>query len=494
MHSPFICNFFIRIEEISMLETGIRQMRMAMSMALGRRPSTANLARLVEDALSTLDEFGEPGADTAAVLDGPGADPAAQPELVADSLRRTATRLADRSPFYARRFAAAELQPRRFDADALRRVPVTTKRDLIARPAEFRCAGIAPYLATRTTGTTGRPAEIWLSRYELEVWSGLGALGAVLRQDLRRDDMLQISVSSRATAAVHLNAATCRLVGAGCRVLGVVPPDEALDALAADGATVLLTCPSYLGELVIAARRRGLGPADFRLRRIDASGEVLSPSLAAAARQTFGVAEVKDNFGMTEVIPVTGRLCSAGHLHFDAAMGHVEILDLDTGEPAAPGALGTLAITPYYPYRECMPVFRYDTRDVVQALPHEALGCEAATVPASGRVLGKADGLLRLPSGAVVTPRELVEAVESLPTCPWPARFRAAVVGGRLVVTLPDSTVAGLGFAGTREHLAAHGVKADLAVVDDADARSLRPVRSDLHETTFVSALQPIGA
>jgi hypothetical protein len=141
-----------------------------------------------------------------------------------------------------------------------------------------------------------------------------------------------------------------------------------------------------------------------------------------------------------------------------------------------------------------MPVFRYDTRDVVRALPTDHRGCEAATAPASGVVLGKADALLRLPTGTVVTPRDLVEAVESLPTCPWPARYAAEVVDGRLRLTLPESAVAGLGHAGTREHLASCGVEADLAVVDDAEARSLRTVRSDLHETTFVSSAQPIGA
>ena len=32
-------------------------------------------------------------------------------------------------------------------------------------------------------------------------------------------------------------------------------------------------------------------------------------------------------------------------------------------------------ITPYYPYRECMPVFRYDTRDVVRRLADDELDC-----------------------------------------------------------------------------------------------------------------------
>ena len=51
-----------------------------------------------------------------------------------------------------------------------------------------------------------------------------------------------------------------------------------------DGVTLLATVPSYLAELEVAARRRGMGPADFRVRRIDVGGEVLSRSLARAAR------------------------------------------------------------------------------------------------------------------------------------------------------------------------------------------------------------------
>ena len=117
---------------------------------------------------------------------------------------------------------------------------------------------------------------------------------------------MQVNVSSRATAAVHLDAAVCRLAGAGCRMLGVVPIDEALDGLADGGATLLSSCPSYLGEMVVGPASAGMGPNDFTLRRIDVGGEVLSPSLAAAARETFGVTKINDSFGMTEVMPVSG--------------------------------------------------------------------------------------------------------------------------------------------------------------------------------------------
>jgi phenylacetate-coenzyme A ligase PaaK-like adenylate-forming protein len=463
-----------------------------MGVVWGRRLDPANLARLVDDALATIAEFGEPGDDAQSLTDGPLTDPAARKSFADNGVRRTARRLAERSAFYGRRFAAAEVNPARLDAAGLTALPLTVKADLMRQPEDFLCADAPRHLATRTTGTTGRPAEVWLSKYEMGVWPGLGALSAVLRDDLRPSDVMQVSVSSRATASVQLDVATCQLVGAGCRVLGIVPPEEALDSLGDGDVTLLATVPSYLGELVTAARARGMGPGDVSLRRIDVGGEVLSPSLAAAARETFG-APVNDVFAMTEVIPVTGRTCSRRHLHHDINMGYVEHLDLETGEKAEPGALATVVITPFFPYRECMPVLRYDTRDVVRLLPDEPLDCEIAGLPATGQILGKADQLLRR-GGETVTPRQLVEAVEALPAAPWPARFRAVLDGTRLRLTLPESAVDGLGERGAVGHFAAHGLDVDLDLVPDEEARGLRTLRCDLRETTFVSRPAPLGA
>jgi phenylacetate-coenzyme A ligase PaaK-like adenylate-forming protein len=477
-----------------MFETGIRQFRMAMGMVWGRRLDARNIERLIADALATIGEFGEPGADARQLIDGPLTDPAARLDFATRGVRRTAARLATQSPFYARRLAAADVRPAKLDVAGLSAVPVTVKRDLVERPDEFQCADVQRYLATRTTGTTGRPAEIWLSRYEMELWPAFGTLASVLRDDLRPSDVMQVNISSRATAAVHLDVACCRLIGAACRVLGTVPPDDALDSLGERGATLLETTPSYLAELEVAARRRGMGPGDFRLRRIDVGGEVLSTSLAAAVRETFGVSDVNDLFGMTEVVPVTGRTCSHGHLHHDINMGLVEYLDVETGEPAEPGALATVVVTPFFPYRDCMPVFRYDTRDVVRCLSGEPLTCEVAGLPGTGPIVGKADQLLRLGPADVVTPRQLVEAIEALPSRPWPARYRTAIHNGRIRLTLPVSAIAGLSEAETIRRLAEAGLDVDLALVGDDEATALRRVRSDLHETTFTARPALIGA
>lgn len=167
-----------------MFETGIRQFRLALGMVQGRRLDPANVARLVEDVLATLAEFGEPGTDANDLINGPMADPETRLDITNRCLRRTARRLAAQSPFYARRFTSAHVDPAKLDIKGLRAIPVTVRADLTERPGDFRCTDVPAYLATRTTGTTGRPAELWLSRYEMELWPALGALASVLRLSL----------------------------------------------------------------------------------------------------------------------------------------------------------------------------------------------------------------------------------------------------------------------------------------------------------------------
>jgi phenylacetate-coenzyme A ligase PaaK-like adenylate-forming protein len=470
-----------------LFETGIRQIRMALSMVWGRPINPRNIERLIEDALETLSTFGAPGDDVQQLLDGPFADPEVRHEFQVRGLRRTARRLARLSPYYSEVFAAAGVDPDGLGPEEMTRVPVTRKADLVTRQRDFLAQGSKPFVTTRTTGTTGKPAEVWLSRYEIELWPAIAALSGLLRNEISPDDCMQINISSRATAAVQQNLTVCRLVGARSRMLGVVPPDESLDSLLDPQApTLLATYPSYLAQLVQAARRRGLQPGDFRLRRIDCGGEVLSSTLAAAARATFGVTIVNDTFGMTEVLPVSGRVCGSGHLHHDLNTGFVEVIDLETGEPAQPGDLGTVVITPYYPYRECMPVFRYDTRDIVRRLPDGPLGCELAGVPGTSQILGKADHLLRL-DDRVVTMRDLVEVVESLPSQPWPARFGARVTGGHVQLRLPKAALEGASPDEVDRRFAARGLDIDVTTIaDDGDSTLLRPLRADLLETTFV--------
>jgi phenylacetate-CoA ligase len=472
-------------------ETGIRQFRMVFSMVMGKPINPQNIERLIQDALKTLEEFGVPGDDAQQMLEGPFADPNSRRSLQTGALQRTARRLARVSPYYQRLFAAQGIAPKDITVDTIHTIPVTRKAALQEQQQDFLATDTHPFLTTRTTGTTGRPAEVWLSKYEVELWPALNALSGLLRNEISPSDCLQINLSSRATGAVQLNMSVARLVGARAHALGIIPPDESLDHLLAGGdeaPTILNTYPSYLAHLVRAARRRRRGPTDFHLRRVECGGEVLSPALAQAARDTLGAPVVNDIFAMTEVLPVTGRICSQGHLHPDANIGFVEVIDLKTGKPAEPGALGTLVVTPYYPYRECMPVFRYDTRDVVRQLPNEALTCELAGMPATSRILSKADQLLEV-NGQTVTTRELVETLEALPAQPWPARFQARVSNDEIELRLTEQALADTPKEEIERRFRAAGIELRVAEppVPEQEGPQLRPLRADLLETTFAA-------
>ena len=123
-----------------------------------------------------------------------------------------------------------------------------------------------------------------------------------------------------------------------------------------------------------------------------------------------------------------------------------------------------------------------------------SLRCELAGIPATSLILGKADHMLRLPGREVVTSRQLIEAIESLPAEPWPARYRATTCDGRIRLTLPASAIAGYGEAEDGRHFAAAGLDIDLDIVGDDQAVSLRHTRSDMHETTFASPHALVGA
>ena len=130
-------------------------------------------------------------------------------------------------------------------------------------------------------------------------------------------------------------------------------------------------------------------------------------------------------------------------------------------------------------------MFRCDTRDIVRRLP-DPLTCELAGVPATSRLLGKADHLLRI-GDKVITMRGLVAVVEDLPTPPLPARFGATIDDDRVQLRMPSDVLAGSSAFDLPRRLAERGVDVNVAtVLDDRTGAQVRRLRADLIETTFV--------
>ena len=162
-------------------------------------------------------------------------------------------------------------------------------------------------------------------------------------------------------------------------------------------------------------------------------------------------------------------------------MGLVEVIDLDTGEPAAAGRARHGRGHPVLPLpgvHAGVPL-RHPRRRA--PAPRRALTCSLAGVPATSRILGKAGQLLRV-GGRMVTPRELVEACEALPGEPWPARFSARAQ------PRPRSSSAqrghrrdAVGRGARAPHRAdAGGLPIVCSLVGGAGAATLRRLRADL--------------
>jgi phenylacetate-CoA ligase len=192
-------------------------------------------------------------------------------------------------------------------------------------------------------------------------------------------------------------------------------------------------------------------------------------------------APVLDGYSMTEIFPVSGQVCGQGHLHIPTDQGHVEVLDPETFQPAAPGAHGVLVVTPYTMYRDTTLLLRYVTGDIVRVLPEsETPACELAAVPATSRVLGRL-------SPSSLTTRDVLDLLQAEHEIPLPTRYALEETPSGPVLHAVTGKVSRALLSRLEERAA--DLKLPLRgieLVDDpADLPGPCRVRADLREHTF---------
>ncbi|GAB3990578.1 hypothetical protein GCM10029978_118830 [Actinoallomurus acanthiterrae] len=471
-----------------MFTTGIRQLGFAWSMLSGRRFRVGDVLALADDMRATLQEFGSAGDGASDMLTAP--DPQVQANLTLRRLRRTVRNAARHTPYYRDLFERTGVDPASVTPDTIASIPPTPKNALRSMPSAFVSDAARPAVAAQTTGTTGIPTTVWFSQYELELTAATGALAFMLVTGLRTEHVLANCITTRSIAQ-YVAERSVPMTGAGYVPIGPVDPRIALDRLATPmhlpgkrpQITHLNTTPSYLAALVQEAERDGWTAADFGLQEIHVGGEILTDALRDRVRELFD-APVVDGYSMTEIIPVAGQVCAHDHLHLPVDLGYVEVLDPATLEPAAPGAVGSLTVTPYLSYRDTTTLLRYVTGDLVRVLPEaEKLDCEMAAVPATSRPLGRV-------TGSDLTTRDVLELLQAERTLPLPTRYALKEDSGGTVLHVVAERA-------SRTLLARlEGRVADLAlplsgvvlVEDPADLPTPCRVRADLREHTFHTA------
>lgn len=411
-----------------MLETAFTQLHFAASLLSGRSFSPWSLEQLVKSLRATATEFGTIGAGSGEMVSGPAMDDATCGEMQLKRLRAQAVK-AKETAYYAHLFNELGFDPGRIKSQAdIVRIPITGKNSVREQPDAFVRRSSRPYLRAHTTGTTGSPISIAFSSHELRVYRALQAISHLLSGDITAEDVVLVSTSGRNVLGNWCLAGACALVGAGVVMGGLIDPAATLARLTErqslpgqrDRVSVLYTYPSYLGELVECGLRLGYRPHDFGLRLIAAGGEIVTAGLHRRSRELFGDVRCTEGYGMTEIWPFGGQLCEHGHLHFEPVQGLVEIVDPDTGEPTPAGDVGAIVATPFPPFRETTLLLRYNTEDMVQRLTQPP-ACSLRAAPATGPLLGKRRLAVRHDQGWTY-PRPVLEALESLPQVPLPAR------------------------------------------------------------------------
>ncbi|MEV6986728.1 AMP-binding protein [Sphaerisporangium sp. NPDC051017] len=500
-----------------MFASAVHQLRYAAGLLRGDRMPVESLAHIARDLVATVRQFGEPGDDAALLPGRQGAtDPEVRRTVLTRGLRLTARRAATRTAYYQTMFADLGMRPQDLTLDSWTALPVTPKAALRGMPAAFVSVGIEPALLALTTGTSGTPTHVWLSRREVDMMVALNTISAVLGERLRPGDVLAYAGSSRGTIPVLCVSTAVMAVGATFMQLGTLDPEVALERLAAPltlpgparQITHLTANTSYLAALVSAAERGGWRAADFGLRSLQVGGEVLSDALRLRARQVFGV-EPEIGYVLTESMPAGARLCSARHLHHTTEFAHVEVLDPVTYRPVAPGEIGTIVVTPLVPYRECTLLMRYVTGDLVRRLATPptcelapapattditaaAASTDVAAVAATSDILGRYAGPLSLE----VPHRQVLEVLDAEPDVALPARYALTPEPtGPVLHVLAEHRSPRL-LARLEEAAATRGLPLSGIVLHDdlADMPATPPLRADLREHSFDHHPTPAAA
>lgn len=296
-------------------------------------------------------------------------------DAVFDLLRAQLDGLPARSAFYAEKFAEHGITPAAFDSlEDLVKFPFTTKPMLrasqAARPplGEHAAAELADVVRVHaSTGTTGRPSWVGVTRRDAEAWTEMVARAFRTMGATSDDVVVHAAGLTLFVGGLPVRDAFER-IGSTFVPIGTGASEKVVQAMDTLGVTALHSTPSYARYLAEHLRARGRDPREFGLRRIFVGGEPGGgePAFREHVEREWG-APVTEGLGNADMAPVLfGEPPGAVGMRFTGGR-HVlvELVDPDSGAVVVPetGARGELVYTSVD--RECCPLVRFRTGDRV---------------------------------------------------------------------------------------------------------------------------------
>jgi phenylacetate-CoA ligase len=337
--------------------------------------------------------------------------------------------LAEGSSFYSRKFKEAGIGTAKARLAEIAKLPLTTKDELRQaveqRPPFGTNAAVPAEHIKRiyqTSGTTGSPTVIALTRADMDTWTRIGAR-TYYATGIHEHHSVLTTFGAGPFVAGHTHFVLTRI---GARSVPVAPGDTArvLFGLKAGLADTLLATPSFAQYLANRLEATDPDPGSLALLHVVTGGEPGGgiPAVRDHIERVLGVT-VNEVMGIGDIAPsLFGECPRQQGMHF-CGTGHVwpELVDPGTQEPMAieTGAVGELVYT--HLTREAMPVVRFLSGDIVRI---EGTSCDCGRTSFRMRCLARRDDMF-IVRGVNVYPAAILAVVGD---------FRPRVTGRARVV------------------------------------------------------------
>src|SRR5437899_4471009 len=321
--------------------------------------------------------------------------------------------------------------------DYLSQLPFTTKDELrqaldeeppfgsnlCVTPEQVKCV-------YQTSGTTGAPSVLALTRGDTETWTVMGTR-TYYATGIHEHSSVLTTFGAGPFVAGHTHFVLLRI---GTRSVPVAPGDteRVIFGLRAGLADTLLSTASFAQYLANRLEKTDAEPSAIPLTHVVTGGEPGGriPAIRDHIQRVLGltVTEVR---GIGDIAPsLFGERPHQQGMHFCGA-GHVwvELIDPETQEPIEieTGADGRLVYTTLT--REAMPIVRFRGSDIVRI---EGTSCECGRTTFRQRVIGRRDDMF-IVRGVNVYPTAILAVVGD---------FRPRVTGrARVVRKGPETSI-----------------------------------------------------
>jgi phenylacetate-CoA ligase len=318
-------------------------------------------------------------------------------QLQDERLRALVAYVYSTSGFWRRKLDEAGVAPGDVrGVDDLPRLPYTTRAELDAEQHEhppfgdYTCSPRETWMGIFTTsGTSGRKLKRVVSRRDWELM-----LDRFKRQPPPAPGQIFMLLGpTDGLLGPSVGVENARRRGSIPLLAGMWDTRTKIRAMEEMRPAVIAGAASYIVHLTEVAREMGIDLSSCGLTAVTSFGEpgAAVEATHATIRRSFGVEQIIDGYGLTEVWPVGGNCAESPALHIPEDIVAMECIDPDTGERLPEGQPGEIVFTTLI--GDTHPLLRYRTRDVGRLIVSTPCAC-GSTVARIERIEGRTDDMI----------------------------------------------------------------------------------------------------